>query len=191
MKRAVILERLARHVPLELPSAGARQAAVLVPLRVIANEGDDLEVVLTRRAPGLNTHAGQVAFPGGGIDPGDPSVEHAALREAEEELAIPPGRVQLVGRLDDMLTITGFHVRQIVGIVPADVELVPEPREVARVFSVPVGVLLDPHRWHERQHPFRGENILIWHLDWDGEDVWGATAMMLRGLVDILKAGEP
>ena len=177
---------VSRYDPLTLSPGSARCSAVLVPLRGSADEPDRLEVVLTRRAEELGHHAGQVSFPGGGIEQEDAGPEEAALREAEEELGIPPARVELIGRLDDMLTVTGFHVVPVVGVIAPDLILRPDANEVARVFAVPLGALMQADRWERREHNWRGSRVQAWHLPWDGEDVWGATAYMLRGLIEIL-----
>ncbi len=185
LTRDEILARLTGYDPLELPHSQARRSAVLVPLRK-TDGACGLEVILTRRSDDLDHHAGQVAFPGGMIDGGDASPRAAALREAEEELGIPPERVEIVGRLDDMLTITNFHIVQVVGMVPTDLELVANPREVARVFTLPLSVMLERERWQEQVHHWQGNEVTSWHLPHDGEDIWGATATMLRGFAQLL-----
>ena len=184
MRREEIIEVLERHEPFELPVGNAREAAVLVPFR----GSRDVEIILTRRTetPG-DPHSGQVSFPGGHREEDDNGRQAAALRETEEELGIPRERVEVVGRLDDMLTITGFHVVPIVGWVPSDVALVANPAEVAKVFTVPLAELLREDRWERRVHAWRGSEVQVWHFPHDGEDVWGATAFMLRGLVEILR----
>lgn len=160
-----------------------RDAAVLVPL-LSAPAGPEL--ILTRRADHLGSHAGQVAFPGGRIDPGDRDEEAAALREAEEELGLSRDQVELVGRLDPMITISDFHVTPVVGIVEPGAQLSPNPGEVARVFSVPFAALTDLSRWEYRTHPYKGSAVKVWHFPWDGEDIWGVTGHMLRGFVEML-----
>ncbi len=186
MKRQEVVEALRGHVPLTLPRAGA-QAAVLVPLLPQRVSGD-LSIVFTRRSEELGSHAGQVAFPGGHIEVGDVSAEAAALRETEEELGIAAGDIEVVGRLDEVYTVTGYHVCPVVGVLTADIKLTPDPREVARVFNVPLDLLLERERWREQQHTWRGSSFRIWHFPFDGEDIWGATAAMLRGFVELLWA---
>ncbi len=183
VKRARIRELLASYVPMEFSPGSARASAVLVPLREAGT--DELEVILTRRAADLDDHAGQVAFPGGRLEAGE-SAEAGALREAFEELGIPKDRVQVVGQLDPMITITGYHVVPVVGFLPKDVEPVPDPREVARAFAVPLHELMQEERWQRREHAWRGNRLWVWHFPYDGEDVWGATGMMLRSMVELL-----
>ncbi len=189
MNRIQVLQSLGGYAPLTLPRGSARPSAVLVPLR--ETDDGEVEVILTRRVTHpKDPHSGQVSFPGGRREADDRSREQTALREAYEELGIPPERVRLIGRLDDMLTVTGYHVVPVVGCVPRDVALVPNPDEVARVFTVPVGELLRDERWEHRVHPWRGSEVLVWHFPHDGEDVWGATARMLRDMVELLRRGE-
>ncbi|MBI3178514.1 MAG: CoA pyrophosphatase [Deltaproteobacteria bacterium] len=183
MTRSRILEVLRSYAPMDFPAGDARASAVLVPLREVGPGG--LDVILTRRAANLDDHAGQVAFPGGRLEAGE-SAEQGALREAYEELAIPPERVDIVGRLDPMTTITGYHVVPVVGRLAEDVIPVPDPREVARVFSVPLVEFLREERWQRREHAWRGNRLWVWHFPHDGEDVWGATGMMLRSMVELL-----
>ena len=174
---------------LELPSRDNRPAAVLIPLREMEPgvAHSPVEILLTRRAEHLDAHAGQVSFPGGTVDPTDADIFEAALRETHEELGIAPEAVRVLGRLDDMLTITGFHVSPVVGVVEPGVRLEPNPVEVARVFALPLSVAMDEEAWEQRLHPWRGSEVTAWHLPYDGEDVWGATGTMLRDFVALLR----
>jgi 8-oxo-dGTP pyrophosphatase MutT (NUDIX family) len=183
-----VLRRLAayRSVPSPVPD-GLRAAAVLVPLRRVVV--DALEVLLTRRSSELLSHAGQVAFPGGGVDPHDIDVRAAALRETHEELGLPPSCIELVACLDPLASVTGYHITPVVGLVDPAAVIVPNPMEVARVFAVPLEVLLDESRWRTQTHAYQGREHQVWHLDFDGEDIWGATAYMLRGMLGVLRGG--
>ena len=149
-------------------------------------ESKQLEVIFTRRAETLTTHSGQVSFPGGGVDPIDGSPEVAALREAHEELALPPDAVQVIGTLDHVLSHTGFHITPVVGIVDARASLVPNADEVARVFAVPLAELVDRPRWKIQMHERAGKSYELPHFHADGEDIWGLTAFMLLRLVELL-----
>jgi len=187
VNREHIFAALGGYNPLTLPRGAAQASAVLVPLREIEG-GDGAEVILTLRVTHpKDPHSGQVSFPGGRQEVGDGDRVHTALREAQEELGIPPERVRVIGRLDEMLTVTGYHVVPIVGCVPRDVELVPNPDEVARVFTVPLDELLRDDRWEHRVHAWRGSEVLVWHFPHDGEDVWGATGQMLHDMVELLR----
>ena len=179
-----ILAVLSGYKPLTVSAEHLTESAVLVPLRRLA--GEHMDLVLIRRTESEGQHSGQVAFPGGRVEPGDRTPEDAALREANEELGIPRAAVEIVGALDEMLTITGFHVVPVVGLVDRTVPLVPSPREVARVFSVPMEVLLRVESWERRPHSYRGREVSVWHLPFSGEDIWGVTAHILRGMVERL-----
>jgi 8-oxo-dGTP pyrophosphatase MutT (NUDIX family) len=165
-------------------------AAVLVSLVLGARPG----VLLTKRTAHLNKHAGQVSFPGGRIDPGDESAEHAALREADEEVGLAPRHVELIGRLEEYVTGTGYRVTPVLGLLPDgaelhDLGLVPSPHEVEAVFSLPLSVLLDPASPERRRSHFRGAWREFWVWPHPEHYIWGATAAMLVHLAHRLRAG--
>lgn len=154
-----------------------REAAVLVAITDRLEPG----VLLTTRHDDLRNHGGQIAFPGGRIDEGEEAAE-AALREAWEELSLDPAQVRLIGEADHYRTVTGFGVTPIVGIVPPDLDLIPNEAEVADWFEVPLGFLLDPTN-HVRQHMFyKGRMRHYFEIIWNGRRIWGATAAMLVNL---------
>jgi len=163
------------HAPL---AAGAenRPAAVLLPIE--PGRG----VWLTRRGAGLPNHAGQVAFPGGKIEPWDLSVEAAALREAAEEIGLNPADAELLGRMDDHVTGTGFHISPIAALVPAGVRFVASLGEVEDIFCLPFAVLLDPAEPRRRRLVARGVTREFWVWPHDEHVIWGATAAILRKL---------
>lgn len=160
-------------------------AAVLVPVVDRPEPG----VILTLRPETMRSHAGQVSFPGGRIDPGDSGPEAAALREAEEEIGLPRHRVELVGRAEPYRTITGFAVTPVVGVVPPDLPLVPEPGEVAAIFEVPLAFLLDPARHVRRTVRFEGRTRGYYEMMWEDRRIWGATAAMIVNLARRLETG--
>jgi 8-oxo-dGTP pyrophosphatase MutT (NUDIX family) len=166
------------HADLDPNIAPMAQAAVLIPVTDRAEPG----VILTRRTDTLSRHAGQVAFPGGRIDPGDASPAAAALREAEEEIALPRDRVILVGEADRYRTVTGFEVTPVVGVVPPDLVFTPAIAEVAAVFEVPLGFLLDSGNHTEASVEWQGRNRHYYEIHWDGHRIWGATAAMIVNL---------
>ena len=162
------------------PHDDLRCAAVLAPLR---ETDDGLELIFTLRTGGLASHAGQVSFPGGRVDPKDGDRWDTALREAHEELGIPGASVTRIGQLDDLVTITHFHVSPCVGLVEPGVELVPDPSEVAHVFSVPLGLFYDPALRRSMSllgDPHRGEVAFFMT---NPHVVWGATGAMIDNLV--------
>ena len=160
-----------------------RPAAVLVGL-IERKEG--LSVLLTRRSDSLRSHTGQVAFPGGRMDPGE-SPWQAALREAEEEVGLSPSHVSLAGLSTPYRTGTGFLVTPVVGFVPPDLSFTPNPHEVADVFETPFGFLMDPANYELRHYDLPdGRRRHYYAMTWENQLIWGATAGMLRALHDRL-----
>lgn len=161
-------------------------AAVLVPILHGPNPG----ILLTKRTSHLSAHAGQVAFPGGRIDPGDASAEAAALREAEEEIGLQRQRAEVLGRLPDYATGTGFRITPILALLQEPLDLVPNPAEVDAIFTLPLSVLLDPAAPERRQAEFRGRMREFWVWPHTTHYIWGATAAILVHLAQRLRARE-
>jgi 8-oxo-dGTP pyrophosphatase MutT (NUDIX family) len=164
---------LARNV---LPPAGHRPAAVLVALE--PGHG----VWLTRRSAWMSDHAGQVSFPGGKIEPDDASVVAAALREAAEEIGLDPAQAEILGRMDDFITGTGFHISPVVALVPEGIRFAACPREVEEVFCLPFEALLDPALPQRRRAARRGVEYEFWVWPHAEHVIWGATARILLSL---------
>ena len=158
------------------PDAG-REAAVLVAITNRPEPG----VILTVRREHLRTHAGQVSFPGGRLDPGEDAVA-AALREAEEEIGLPQDQVEVWGVADPYRTVTGFAVTPVLGLVPPDLPLAPHEHEVAGWFEAPLSFLLDPANQQRMSAEFQGRTRHYYQIDWQGRRIWGATAAMLVNL---------
>ena len=154
-----------------------REAAVLVAITDRPEPG----VLLTLRREDMRLHAGQVAFPGGRLDPGEDAVA-AALREAWEEIGLPSHTVDLWGAADEYRTITGYAVTPILGLVPPDLDLAPHEHEVAELFEVPLSFLLDPANQQRMSGDYQGMTRHYYQIDWNGRRVWGATAAMLVNL---------
>jgi 8-oxo-dGTP pyrophosphatase MutT (NUDIX family) len=153
-------------------------AAVLVP--VLSRREPSL--LLTERTAHLRNHAGQVAFPGGRIDPIDDGPVAAALREAEEEVGLRPDLVRVLGIADRYLTGTGYAVTPVVGALPPDPPLRLNANEVAGVFEVPLAFALDPANHQLREAEWRGRLRRFYVIEWQGRTIWGATAAMLVNL---------
>ncbi|MBV8119794.1 MAG: CoA pyrophosphatase [Alphaproteobacteria bacterium] len=165
------------------PSAALRPAAVLVPL---IDRAEGMSVLLTQRTAHLSAHAGQIAFPGGRVEPGDSDAVAAALRETEEEIGLLRERVTLVGRLDTYVTGTGFEITPVVGLVSTPFSLSVDPFEVADVFEVPLSFVLDPHNHRRTERIFEERRRVFFVLPYQGRNIWGATAGMLVNLAEVL-----
>ena len=165
----------------------SKRAAVLVPLTELAGE---IHVVFIRRAVSdKDRHSGQVAFPGGRLEPEDDSLEAAALREAEEEVGLKSQHAKLIGRLHDYHTISHYQVTPVVGTFLSPYDFVLDEIEVARVFSIPLKWLANPANFHTRcRRPPQGNMVeVVYFKLYDGELLWGATARMVLNLVEVLR----
>jgi 8-oxo-dGTP pyrophosphatase MutT (NUDIX family) len=158
------------------PDAGHR-AAVLIAITDRPEPG----VLLTVRREHLRTHAGQVSFPGGRLDPGEDAVA-AALREADEEIGLAREKVELWGIADAYRTVTGYAVTPVLGMIPPDLPLAPHEHEVADWFEAPLSFLLDPANQQRMTAEFQGRTRHYYQIDWQGRRIWGATAAMLVNL---------
>jgi 8-oxo-dGTP pyrophosphatase MutT (NUDIX family) len=167
---------------LPLDEAQTRPAAVLVPVTDRARPG----VILTQRTETMRRHAGQVAFPGGRLDPGEDAVT-AALREAEEEIGLPPALVEVIGTADRYRTVTGYAVTPVVGVVPPDLPVVPSEAEVASVFEVPLDFLLDHANHRQETVDWEGRTRHYYEIRWEDRRIWGATAAMIVNLARRLR----
>lgn len=154
-------------------------AAVLVPLM---HHPDGLQLLLTQRTAHLHDHPGQIAFPGGRVDAADSDVVATALREAEEEVGLPGSHVEVLGHLPEHLTGTGFRVYPVVALVEPGFEPVLDSFEVAELFEVPLGFLLDPANHQIHQAALRGGLREYWAMPYGSRYIWGATAGMIVSL---------
>ncbi len=170
---------LNRHLPKpKRDPADLKPAAVLITL--IHGPGPDaLTVLLTQRAAHLAAHAGQISFPGGRLEPHEISPVDAALREAEEEVGLPPHRVQVLGLMEPYETVTGYHVTPVVGLVEGPFEPAIDPDEVAEAFEVPAAFLLDPANHERHERIYQGTPRAFYAIPYGDYYIWGATAAML------------
>jgi 8-oxo-dGTP pyrophosphatase MutT (NUDIX family) len=160
-------------------AAAVTAAAVLVP---IVEHPSGLTVIFTKRTSHLKAHSGQVSFPGGRAEPEDPTPEFTALREAQEEIGLAMERVEVLARLPDYLTRTGFRVTPVVGLIVPPLDLAPDPREVEDVFEIPLAFLLDPKNHQRRSREIQGRTANYYEIQYQERSVWGATAGMLVNL---------
>ena len=155
-----------------------REAAVLIPITDRPEPG----VILTQRPEWLRSHAGQVAFPGGKVDAGDADAVSAALREANEELSIPPSQVQVIGTADIYFSGSGYRIEPVVGIIPPDLPLRANPEEVEDWFEVPLAFLLDPANAVKKETLWNGHQRTYYDMQWGERRIWGVTAGIIANL---------
>jgi 8-oxo-dGTP pyrophosphatase MutT (NUDIX family) len=182
-------DRVVSHEPGTV-TGEEREAAVVVPVITRAGDEESHHALFTKRADHLSDHPGQMSFPGGGRELEDDSLLRTALREAQEEIGLDPRAVNVVGRLDDIRTISRYSVRPFVGRIP-DREYLPSDEEVAEVVALPVEGLidLDNYESERRDHPHYGDiRLHFFHVD--GYTVWGATANMLVQFLELATEWE-
>lgn len=163
----------------------ARPAAVLLPL---FREHGEWNLLYTRRTESVDVHSGQVSFPGGSIEPGDGSATQAALREAQEEIGLRPGDVEVLGQLNPLLTVSQFLVSPVVGIIPWPYELERNQSEVSRFFGVPIKWLADEKNVEARSREplIPGRPIQVYYFkEYDGELIWGVTARITLSFLEL------
>ncbi len=168
-----------------MQNGGLRGAAVLIP---VVDRGDHSTMLLTKRAETLRNHTGQVAFPGGRIDPDDASPEHAALRETSEEIGLGAEHVEIVGRMPDYVSGSGYRITPVLSVVRPGFDLVLNPDEVEAAFEVPLAFLMDPVN-HARGSRFWGDQEWFFYdMPYAGQRIWGVTAGIIRTLYERLYA---
>jgi len=173
---------IARRPALEIVAPQHRRACVLIPL---IRSGAGWSILFTRRSENLAAHSGQISFPGGSVETGE-TLEQAAIREAQEEVGIPPHHVELLGRLDDVVTHSGFLVAPFVGVVHERVDYVMQESEVVEIFEVPIEALLDIRNPEIRYVPFRGKEHPAYFYHHGQYEIWGLTGRMLKAFLDLV-----
>lgn len=174
-----LIDRLRHHQP-EMPDQASAEASVLVP---VTNDPEP-RIILTRRALTMNSHAGEVAFPGGKKDVLDTDLLATALRESEEEIGLPRDAVRLLGRLGTLQSRAGIRVTPWVGLVPPDVALIANPQELDAIFQVPIAFF--------RDNPMQADHVIRWQggeyvmptWRYDGHMIWGLTAYIIVDLLN-------
>ena len=165
-----------------ISTEGLRQAAVLVPL--FRHAGRD-SLLFTVRTDHLEHHSGEISFPGGAREAADRDLAETARRETEEELGIPAGAIRILGRMDDVYSVHGYHVVPYVGLVPGAEKLTPDAAEIAAVFDAPLDHFRDPEVHHTEDWSHRGRVHEVDFYRYGDHVVWGLTAAILRQFLDI------
>ena len=177
------LETVLGHTPADvMATSGLRAASVLIPL--IRNP-DGWYLLFQKRADDLPVHKGQVAFPGGGLE-GDETPEEAAVRETEEETGVPASQIRLIGRLDELVTRTGYLVTPFVGVIPASLTYRIQASEVTDLFEVPLDRFLEDANPRIRWVPWRGEMYPAYTWDGGSHEIWGLTGRILKSFIDVV-----
>jgi 8-oxo-dGTP pyrophosphatase MutT (NUDIX family) len=182
-----IAEALRSQVPRRADRPDFRQAAVLLPLYQ-SEVGPHL--ILTKRTEEVPTHKGQIGFPGGGIEEGDEDLLATALRETQEEIGLEPGDVEIIGTLDDTVTVTSRHVvRPFVGFVPHPYPYRLDPFEIERLIHLPILPLLSGAPFREEIWDRDGQPVVVYFYEYDDDTIWGLTARILKQFVEAV--GRP
>lgn len=165
----------------EMRGIKLRSAAVLIP---VVDRPGEASVILTKRNEALRNHSGQVAFPGGRVDPSDPDAEHAALREADEEIGLHANQVEIIGRMPDYVSGSGYRIAPVIGIVRPELKLTPNPDEVETIFEVPLGFLMDPANHARNSREWNGIEWAFFDMPYGGQRIWGVTAGIIRSIYE-------
>jgi 8-oxo-dGTP pyrophosphatase MutT (NUDIX family) len=173
---------LAARPAIEIDAPNLKRAAVLIP--IVPNDAG-WSLLFSRRSASLAAHSGQIAFPGGGVETGE-LLEAAAVREAHEEVGIGADHIELIGRLDDLVTNSGFLVAAFVGIIDERVDYVLQASEVEEVFEVPIEALLNPDQPEVRYVAFSGKSYPAYFYRYERHEIWGLTGRILKHFLDFV-----
>lgn len=163
--------------------AGLRDAAVLIP---VVDHEEGATIILTQRTTTMRNHSGQIAFPGGKIDPEDPTPEYAALREADEEIGLAGNHVDVIGRLPDYVTGSGFRIAPVLSVVRPGFDLTINPDEVDAAFEVPLAFLMDPANHRRQSRVWNNQKRFFYEMPFGERYIWGVTAGIIRTLYERL-----
>ncbi|HEY6103906.1 MAG TPA: CoA pyrophosphatase [bacterium] len=184
----LVRRRLRGRRRLVIDDPRMRRAAVLLPL--FEEQGDGY-VLFTRRTDTVEHHKGQISLPGGSEDASDAGPLATALRETEEELGIPPDRVEILGMLDDVYTVvSGFVITPFVGVIPHPMPLRVNPHEIAEVLTVPISTFREPGRLRVEEREREGERIKVYFYYHGQHEIWGATGRIMKDFVDVVFGEE-
>lgn len=173
---------LGRRPAMEIEAPNLKRAAVLIP---IVRDPAGWSILFSRRSDQLQAHSGQIAFPGGGVEASE-TLENAVIRETREEVGIPAPRVELIGRLDDLITNSGFLVAPFVGVIGERIDYVLQESEVVEVFEVPLDALLDPAQPQVRYVTFRNRRFPAYFYPYGRFEIWGLTGRVLKSFLDLV-----
>ena len=183
---AYISQLLQAYTARELRVPGRRLAAVLMPLY---RHNGDVGMLFTKRSDMVYHHRGQIAFPGGGHEPQDASLQQTALRESAEEIGLQPDDVRVLGQLDDLLTSnSNYLVRPFVGVIPYPYPFMLDPRETASIIEVPLTFLREHNPRVEEVRDYQGRMVQSFFFDYDGHTIWGATAKIVKQFLALFDA---
>lgn len=178
------LDHIRAGVPVHAPDPAQLDQAQAAVLMALTDAPEGPELILTRRAAHLNSHAGEVAFPGGKRDPGDTSLLFTALRESEEEIALPAGRVEVIGPMPLSLSKMGLQVVPFVGIIPHRIALTPSADEIDCIFRVPLQYFLTQRPLDFTEREYLGVRYRIPCFDFEGHVIWGLTAFFITDFLN-------
>ena len=190
MTESWVIDSLRTLDPKVISPQGLRRSAVVMLMRPTGEAPIDFDIVFTRRSEDLKNHASQVSFPGGRMEQDETPAE-AAVRETEEELGISTEGLTILGELDSMVTNSGFHVTPMAALLEGEVTYKPDPREVARVFHVPLAALMEKEAWEFHEYQYKSNTVGIWYFHYDNEVIWGVTGHILHCLLEYLWERQP
>jgi 8-oxo-dGTP pyrophosphatase MutT (NUDIX family) len=185
--KARIRDILHRHTPEIWSEDHVVPAAVLIPIYL--REGE-LTVLLTKRTDTVDAHKGQISFPGGAWEEGDANMLQTALRETHEEVGVKPEDIEVLGQVDQLISTTDFIISPFVGVIPYPYEFIPNPDEIAELLEVPMSFFLNQANMRTEQRDFRGRRITLYFFEFGRHTIWGVTARILMGFIDLLRRND-